>query len=230
MEIKRIIVCGDSFCSASSNNRFHFSHILSNRGYDVINLARGGISNSAICFQLNQAINLSPDLIIYRMTESDRLDVPVKKFNPSLGLKNFIYPFEADASSVSPHVGTVETGTILSDTIRGLLREKRQNSLPKNLQLSNEIKNSIKDYLIYLHDNELQLKKDTWMIGYWENEIEKKNIPSLKLSQHGIGKEIYQYIRENPNKVEQTVYHTDSQTQEIVAESIIQQIQQIKKI
>lgn len=228
MDVKRIVVCGDSFCSASRTDQLHFSCILSNHGFEVTNLARGGISNFAICFQLQQALALTPDLIIYRVTGPDRLDIPIRDFIPSLQLKNFLYPFSCDASASSQYIGNSVTGTILSDTITGFLREQRQNRLPKNLRLSEETLNAIKNYLTYLHDDKLQTVKDSWMIGYWENEIAKNNVQSIKITSDGIGKEIYEYVEHNPDKLEQAVYHTDAKTQEAVAKSILDRIQSWK--
>jgi hypothetical protein len=67
-----IVVCGDSFCSASKNtnpetigSRGHFSQLLEDQyGYNVINLAHGGFGNVGIIYQIKQAVQLSPDIIV----------------------------------------------------------------------------------------------------------------------------------------------------------------------
>jgi hypothetical protein len=228
MEIKKIVVCGDSFCSAGIHSETHFSQLLSNKyGYDVINIARGGISNTAICYQIKQAINMNPDLIIFRVTGSSRLDIPIKKFNKHIGLRNFLYPWSYEHSHTSPHTGGV-TGTVLSDTIEGFFVESRQQSLPENLKISISVKEAIKQYITYMYDDDLQTERDKWMIGYWLSQLEKKNIPYIEICENGIGKEIYIYIKNNPDKIMQTVYHTDRVTQEIVADSIDQKIKNWK--
>ena len=72
MEVKRIVVCGDSFCSSAKERPgTHFSELLP--GYEVINLARGGITNTAICFQIQTAIELSAALVVFANTDSNRL-------------------------------------------------------------------------------------------------------------------------------------------------------------
>ena len=45
----KLVVCGDSFMSADVHRpETHFSELLENHGHSVINLARGGMSNTGI--------------------------------------------------------------------------------------------------------------------------------------------------------------------------------------
>ena len=90
----RIIVCGDSFMTQDSRELAkgkHFSELLS--PHEVINLSRGGMSNIGICFQLEQAARLTPDVVVVGTTDSGRIEIPSGHgtFNVQQGLKNIVY-------------------------------------------------------------------------------------------------------------------------------------------
>ena len=215
--MKKIVVCGDSFCSADKYRpRSHFSELLI--GYEVINLARGGITNTAICFQIEKAIKLSADFVVFSNTSADRLDIPLNPFNPSLDLQNFIYPYESDRSTESPYVGNL-TANIYSDTISTLLTPRPD--LP--VQLSQELdkkKEAIKHYIAELHDTNLRHKTDEWMLGYWKFVMESKSIKFLHINKSLIWKPIADYMLNNKDKLNQCVYHTDEHTQKMLAISL----------
>ncbi len=212
MAIKNIFVCGDSFCSADRNlPGTHFSEILTTLGYNVTNFARGGITNTAICYQIKRSIELKADIVIFTSTSSDRLDVPIKKFNPNNGLKNFIYPYESDVSTSNCDVGNL-SGSIYSDVIPALINSRPD--LPVKILNENQI-SAIKQYVAYLHSNELKQETDNWMIEYW-----KTKTVNLHLNNLPVGKILFDYVKNNPNKVNQSVYHTDSETQKKVAKEI----------
>ena len=221
--IKKIIVCGDSFCSADHYRPgTHFSELLMNYGHEVINLARGGISNTGICFQIERAITLNPDIIIFSSTGSDRIDVPVKnrKFDPRAGLKNFIYPYLCDSSTGTKYVGGLDA-PIMSDVIPAFLNP-RPDLL--EVQIDTEI---VKIYITHFHDIELKKKTDSWMIEYWKLILKQKSIPFIHLHMNGpIGQSMYQYVKNNPTKTNQCVYHTDEKTQIEITNELIKELAQ----
>jgi len=223
MEIKKIVVCGDSFCSADNNNPGHFSELLSAHGYEVINIARGGISNTAICFQLAEAIKLKASLVIFNKTDSGRIDIPLKRFNINLGLKNFIYPYPTDSSFNNPHVGNCNASTY-SDSVQSVL----VNRWDQTVTIPNQVVEAVKHYVAELQSFELSTVKDSWMFAHWEHQLQLAKIPYIELAPNSIGDELYEYADRYPNTL--CVFHTDTTTQKIVADSIIQQIQKIEKI
>jgi hypothetical protein len=223
MEIKQIVVCGDSVCSAQSNDNQHFSNILADRGYKIINLARGGMSNTGICFQIKQAIEVQADLVIFRRTDSSRLDIPLYTSpSPKITLKNFIYPYPSDSSFENKYVGDI-TANILSDTASGL-SNKRPDSL---ISISDNIVNAVKNYYAFIFDQYLAQEKDHWIFSYWKHCLSTASIPYIELTRTGIGREIYEYIDKNPDKVTQKVYHTTADPQQKVADAIIHEIQRL---
>jgi len=212
-----LVICGDSFMSADTGRPgTHFSELLTTYGHSVINLARGGISNIGIAFQLETAVNLKPDMVIFSSTGPDRIDIVVKnrKFNPKLGLKNFIYPYKSDSSTGSKHVGGLDS-SVLSDVIPAFLSPRPD--LPVELNDPDRIE-SIKQYLALYHDASFKNVTDNWIIGYWKYKLIEKQIPFIYLH-HGskLGKLMYEYVKQNPDKITQSVYHTDEQTQILIA-------------
>lgn len=219
--MKRIVVCGDSFSSADKNRSgSHFSELLT--GHEVINLARGGISNTAICFQIEKAVEMNADLVIFSSTSADRLDIPLKPFDPNLDLRNFIYPYNSDVSTDSPHVGDL-TANIYSDTIPTLLapRPDLPTQLSQNLDKKKE---AIKHYLTELHDTNLRHKTDEWMLGYWKFAMSAKGIKFLHINKSSIWQPIADYTSNHKDKLNQCVYHTDEHTQKMIAISLLEYI------
>jgi hypothetical protein len=223
MEINRIVVCGDSWCSAQTDDNQHFSNILADRGYEVINLARGGIANTGICFQIKQAIKIQADLVIFRRTDSGRLDIPLYPSPSSnITLKNFVYPYPCDSSFRNEYVGDINAN-ILSDNVNGLTNQ-RSDSL---IRISDTIVNAVKNYYTFLFDRHLANEKDRWIFGYWMHCLSTASIPYIELTANSIGREIYEHIEQNPDKVKQRVYHTTAEPQQKVADAIVNEIQRL---
>lgn len=218
--IKNIVICGDSFSSADTGRpNTHFSELLSKMGYRVRNLARGGSSNTAICFQIQTAISLNADFVIFTSTGPDRLNIPVKKFNKNLGLRNFIYPYKSDLSSTDPLVGDT-TKAIYSDTISTLLNPRPDLT---TILLNQDQITAIKQYITFLHDSDLQSMIDEWIIDFWSSKIK-----SLNLKKSKIGLPMYDYANKNLDKINQAVYHTDVETQAKVASNIKEYIDMLE--
>jgi hypothetical protein len=215
----KIVVCGDSFMSADVHRPgTHFSELLTRYGHAVINLARGGISNTGIAFQIETAIKLNPDAVVFASTSHDRIDLLVKnrKFLPEAGLKNFIYPYKSDASTGTEHVGNTNAA-IWSDVV--IAFQFNRPDLPAELKNCYSSK-SIKEYIGAFHDVQFKTVLDSWIIGYWEYKLKEHAIPFIRLSPNGIGKQMYDYAKNNPDKISQCVYHTDDYTQKEVIEQV----------
>lgn len=214
----RLVVCGDSFMSADTNRPgTHFSEILQSQGYDVINLARGGISNTGIAFQLEAASKLKPDAIIFSSTDTSRVDVVVGKFNPLKGLKNFIYPYASDSSTGSDYVGGLDAA-IMSDVIVSQLSSRPD--LPSKLHNLDQIA-AIKQYVSWFHDDNFKRILDGWLLGYWKYRLTENRIPVIHLYENGpLGQHMYNYTRQHPGKRNQCVYHTDNYTQVLMAQEL----------
>lgn len=222
-----LIICGDSFMSADTGRpNTHFSELLSLSGHSVINLARGGISNVGIAFQLQTAARLKPDMIIFSSTSSDRIDIVVKnrKFDPMSGLKNFIYPYKSDLSTTTQYVGN-SNAPILSDTIATFLSPRPD--LPVELNDPHRIE-YVKQYLTSYHDINFKKTVDDWIIGYWKYKLLEKQIPFIHLNPiNKAGRLMYDYVKQNPDKISQSVYHTDELTQTLIAAELHNELERL---
>lgn len=224
MEVK-VVVCGDSYCSAdNTEERWHFSQILQDRyGITVINLARGGISNLGICFQIKQAIELKPQVIIYNQTDPARVDIIMKSLHgKNINLKEFIYPYTDDSSFYSPYVGH-RNASVFSTMPHSLDKIKQIYIDPEKIT-------AVKYYHAHLFDWQLRKETDTWWFEYWHDRILQANILPINLTspnhldnQSSIGKLMYDFVRNNPGWPK--LYHTDRDTQEQVADKLADQIQ-----
>ena len=222
-----LVICGDSFMSADTGRpNTHFSELLITHGHSVVNLARGGMSNIGIAFQLETAAHLKPDMIIFSSTSSDRVDIVVKnrKFNARLGLKNFIYPYKSDLSTTNQYVGNLNA-PILSDVIPAFLSPRPD--LPIELNDPDRIE-YVKQYLALHHDVNLKKITDDWIIGYWKYKLIEKHIPFIHLySGSKLGQLMYKYVTHNPDKISQCVYQTDEQTQILMAVELNNELERL---
>lgn len=215
----KIVVCGDSFCAASSipikdiGERAHFSQILEDTyGHTVVNLAHGGMSNVGICFQIREAIKIKPDVIVYNQTWSARVELIMnnQNFNLEKGLKNFIYFNPHYTSSGTEYVGNLKHGTVLSTVWQGL----KDHPL---VSVTDEQILAVDLYLKHLYHDGLNTEIDTWMIEHWRDQILKNNIIGLRFNDSNIGQIAYDFS--GSNKID-SPFHTDRKTQEIIAENI----------
>lgn len=221
----KIVVCGDSFCSAdSSDERWHFSQLLADQfGFDVINLARGGMSNLGICFQIKQAITLNPDVVIYNMADPSRVDIVMHdNYYTSLGLKNFIYHSQEDSSYGSEYVGD-HNSAIFSTVFQEL-------ETLSTFKVPAEKIRAVKHYHSHLFNWQLKYDTDRWMLDYWRIQLKTSNIKSIflgcptDLNPIPAGRIIYKFVQENPEYITKKLYHTDQATQQTVADLIAKEI------
>jgi hypothetical protein len=223
----KIIVCGDSFCASSNREslltgpRAHFSQILEDQyGYQVLNLAHGAMSNTAIWFQIEQAAKLNPDIIVYNRTWSSRLDLYVRDayYNTTDSLKNFIYYDPCFSSSHTPYVGGVgaDDNSKEGSMIISTGRLNMENS--PFFKLTKEQITAVNLYFKYLYNDTLQTQTDRWIFEYWESRCEKQGIKTLCFNDDDIGAPAYKFSESN--REYDSPFHTDRATQEIVAAKI----------
>jgi hypothetical protein len=224
MEIKktRIVICGDSFCSSHNYERDHFSQILEDSyGYDVINLARGGTGTIGICYQIQQAVFLNCDVVIYSRTNPGRLEVPLtdKKFDPKLGLRNFLYHYPDETSYGSPYVGGPDA-PFLSQIFNMLIPQtdpKEKEIADRYVKLSDELKQAVQVYITHIWDPELKRETDRWAYEYWEYRCRERQIKIICFNDHA--QEAYDFAK-STNGQYPKVYHTDLATQLKVADKL----------
>ncbi len=225
----KIVVCGDSFCASSvvahpsTGDRAHFSQILEDRyGHEVTNLAHGGMSNTAIWFQIEQAIKLKPDVIVYNKTWSSRIDLYTRDayFNENNSLKNFIYYDPCFSSSHTPYVGSFDDDGKEGSMVISAGWLNIENS--PFYKLSKEQITAVNLYLKYLYNDSLCTKKDQWMFEYWEMQCQQHGIKTIYFNDKNIGGPAYEFSEKN--REYDSPFHTDRATQETVAQNIQTQL------
>ena len=219
---QKIVVCGDSFCTSMKWDRNHFSQILADKyGYQVTNLAHGSFSTVGICFQIQQAITMCPDIIIYNTTDAGRFELVVTgEFNANEGLKNIVY-FDDGVSSFA-HSATGDTKSpILSTNYPRLSDAKNMHITPGQIS-------AVDQYMKHFFDYRLKTQTDSWMSGYWHQQIIDAGIRPLRMSRlDEIAKPMYSYAAANPKCT--AYYHTNEATQEVIAKNIVQELSDLKK-
>jgi hypothetical protein len=98
----------------------HFSELVSQRiGYDLYNIARGGMSNGGIIAQLEFALTFNPDLLIYNSTSSDRIEFPIQDNSGiKLDASHISYPYASSTSSGLKFLN--RNNRMISDTLSGI--------------------------------------------------------------------------------------------------------------
>lgn len=222
-----IIVCGDSFCSASKNDlkmvgrRAHFSQILEDRwGYRVLNLAHGGVSNTCILWQIREATLLQPRTIVYNRTFEGRLDIMLDdSFDRYKGLRNWAYWESHLTSYYTSYTARVEDDnprpSVISSVHQGLAENQR-------LALDDDQLSAVQSWLTHFFNWEMQKEMNNWNFAYWHGRMQDNQIQALPFAHERVGAVAWVFSGANTNY--DSPFHTDRATQEIVAENIHQLI------
>jgi len=147
---KTLVVCGCSSSSASTSQPgSSYTELLADKlRWDLVQLARPGISNGGIRLQIDECIKLKPDFAIIAPTFHDRIEIPINKFNSAVGLKNINYT----------NVGY----NLLSESLSSLAVNKLN---PERCQLLSSAKiTAVKYFIDQLYDSDWKQQLDTWII------------------------------------------------------------------
>ena len=142
-----MVVCGDSWMSPSVMlPNTHFTQIVAEKlNLDLVCLSRGGMSNGGICAQIESAIDMNPDLIIFNTTCFDRIEVSIEnslkvnylnnpeKFSQNLNntnrswitAENILYRHQQYVTTYSNNLN--KNPRIISDNLISLLTEDSSN-------------------------------------------------------------------------------------------------------
>mgnify|MGYP006266532741 CR=1 FL=1 len=234
--MKKLILCGDSNLSPRTDcPGTHFSEIFCSKlNFNLITYARSAISNGAIVLQIEQAIQDKPDLIILNFTQSDRIEFKHQDQNIDhrITIKDISYTsFNSDLSSRTNNF----SGNLFSDNLVSLLSMSDETA--QQHKLSKTKLNAIDTYFRELYSHTWKHKIDCMSIYYAFHQLHKNNIPfliyqcafdfNLDLRVDWIPEHynICNEIRElygNEKLKKDPGYHTSFETQEKIAEFVIQ--------
>lgn len=172
MSTKKLVVCGDSFNSISTQTDpvtgqifkgTHWSEIVADQlDYQLINFAFGGASTSMIVLQILEAIKLNPDLIItgWACGLGTRIEYLINEKDIVIGenLGEFAYKNR-------PHP---------YHQLNRIVNEKVTSS---NILLMPD--QDLAKKLAILFPNRLLVYKDIWAVSYAVSELSRSKIPFL---------------------------------------------------
>lgn len=200
--MKHLVVCGDSFMSP--NNRYpnkHFIEIFCKAlGFEMTSYARAGCSNGAIVIQLETALQNKPDLIIYNITNVNRVEFRVDQNRPL----NHYEAFNLHNPYTVHELGDVSWATLqqsdkfyqnysdkriaslnLATILDEFTNSKQQDNFNKHVsELYPDWKEkcqSLRSYYKHIYDEKWEIQKQQMMLFTALYRLETKNIPCILL-------------------------------------------------
>lgn len=119
----------------------HFAEILQRKlDAEMMYLGRGGMSNGGICLQLEAAMDLEPDLIIFNTSYADRVEfaIDTSEIRPHYGVRDILY---AHSESVSTYFGVTDQASLIVDNLSSLLQVNKGQAYERWNRLYNDIDN-----------------------------------------------------------------------------------------
>ena len=177
----KIVCCGSSFSSLDpALPNTHYSEIISQKlGAELINIAKPGSSNFAIRLQIDTAIQLKPDLILFEFASASRLDLPLKVLgdNKQYQSNNLAHNLRyTNYHNVVPDVIQRDQESIISDSISNLINE---NCFITNEKLTTASRQALKSWFIELYDEPIAYHKDFYITSSVHWPLQQSKIPYL---------------------------------------------------
>jgi len=168
----KIIVCGCSFMTIDKRHPgTHFSEILAkNYNADLECFAKMGASNFTIRLQIDEAINQKPDLILIGFTNSDRIEIPIRKYRIDNGIKNISY----SEYNKAPNFYNSNDVSCVSQPISNFFNPVHSDEI-----LDEEKLIALKHYSAYLFDSDLKSQLDYFIAQSALDRLEKLGIPFI---------------------------------------------------
>lgn len=177
----RIVSCGSSFASIDPNLvGTHYSELVAEElGGTLLSLAKPGSSNFAVRLQLQSAIEMKPDLIMFEFTNADKLDLPLSvigqdgEYVPSNNAHNLRY---TNYGNVVPFTIDLHKESILSDGIKNFINGE---CFAVNSKLTPMARQALQYWFTELYDERLKYHQDYFTCASVFSELEHHNIPYI---------------------------------------------------
>lgn len=179
--MKKIIACGCSWTYGAEWNMLtdelkfdrpvsekftDYATILGNKylNAETINLARPGASNYSIAVQIEYALSLKPDLIIFNVTTPERIDVLErnKKLTSKVRIQNFDYSLFPN-EHIGETTNEIDSGPNLRTYMRAQAGEKKFQG--------------VADFLADYHSYWIKEDQDRLMVLGTFSILEKSKVP-----------------------------------------------------
>lgn len=170
---KKFIICGDShFTDDLRYPKQSFGEILAERNnWEYTNLAREGMSNFGIALQIDHAINLKPDILVFRPTVWGRFDIPIKgrTYDKSLGLANVKFNAQGRSTRLED---LCETPNIICESASSINSQYYE-------VMTKDQDDAMKEYVVNLYDEGIKRQIDCWCISDACRRLLNSGIPFL---------------------------------------------------
>lgn len=184
----RIAVCGCSFSAISRKEEFrntHFSEVLSETlNADLFNFAMPGASNGNIRLQVEEAMDINPDIVILTPSFVDRIEIPIyplfddtqsmgydvpraKNYNPKLKLRNI--------ETVWQDAKVGKMSTMFSDPVAVF----RDGFYIENNLIYHKTLETIENYMLFMFDYAWKKQQHEWMFRDAVNQLKIRNIQCI---------------------------------------------------
>lgn len=179
------------------------------KNFEHVSLAKSGSTNFCIRLQIDEAIKQSADYIVIGATSSDRIDIPLptelrqqnvgilktfirdltrwhqvlwpdnRRYNRHYGLKNIEYRGYGCISELT--VNNEQKSTVISDSLNNFVTDLSNNNIHnnQNRNIPAELIPVLENYVLWLHDEELAMQRDFYLLQSGIRELERLGIPYL---------------------------------------------------
>ena len=175
----RIVSCGSSFFSRDPRQPgTHLTELMAQElGAELISLAKPGSSNFAIRLQLETAIKLKPDLILFEFTNAQKVDLPLSvlgreyNYQANKGADNLKY---TNYDNIIADCIDVNSASIVSDGIKNFITG---DCFPVNTALTKTSRDALKMWFTELYDEQLKYHQDYFICSSVFSPLDSSGIP-----------------------------------------------------
>ena len=250
MSKKKLFVCGDSWMSACTTlPKTHFSELITDiLDFELHSIARGGMSNVGICMQIEYAIEQNADLVLIGTSNIDRIEFIAQEAESlEINCNNILYRHLSYFSTHS-QLANNKLPSIISDNLVSLLDENDSfNSLYNDIPNIDQKKKALKQYYLHLYDYNLKRKQDERNLYASIHKLHLSGIPYIIIVDHEslvrnipwlsntkftpiniceiAMKKINEFNKVSEIKYVDPGYHTLPETQQTIAQMILNYIE-----
>ena len=192
---KKLMITGCSFSAPSTKPELagtSWGEKLADKlDWDLVHLARQGMSNGGIRVMIDEIIRQRPDFAIVAPTFHDRMEIPATGAPYDWNTKTTMWntPLQQHLQNndikngYDPNLGiqniNFATGpyTMISETIFSLAENYDHHY--RAARLNKETQAAVKNYINFLYDSNWKLQQDRWLIGDGIFRLHAAGIPFL---------------------------------------------------
>lgn len=145
--------------------------------WDLVHLARQGMSNGGIRVMIDEIIRQRPDFAIIAPTFHDRMEIPASSapYNWDIKTTQWTPPLQQHLQNIDikngydPELGIQNINfangpyTVISETIFSLA--ENYDHFYRSSRIDRDTQNAVKNYINFLYDSNWKLQQDRWLIS-----------------------------------------------------------------